>query len=480
MNDSKELIAAHWPACKLELVERVGPQEAEAWADRLVLREIASGHATLTGIPNSFFKTRISDRFSSLLKDVLCDHFPQLGTVEGIRLALLVGNPREIPEGFRAPQPDSTVVHGPVTQASVQSPLKNGPTDYRYTFDHFISGEGNSIALRAAKEVADHPGTRFNPLIIVGGVGSGKTHLLQAIANQISLDSSIHHTDDQENHVAPICLSAEAFANTVLDGIRGKRMKAVRSQFRSASALLIDNLEFLLVSGKTQEELLHTFDVLFDGKRQLVFTADRFPAVMQGMNPTLRSRLESGLVVELGEMDFAMRLQLVHQWAKRDGAVIQESVAQLLAEKITGGPRQLEGALVRLSAYSSMEQQPIDEAFALRVAAPFFDSHSTVKDQRLSGEDILQTIKHEFGIAAKTIRSRDRTPRTARLRKLAIYFLRHRAGLSFPEIGAMLGNRVHSTIIHNFRAAEEDQKNDKHFQEMIRRMEQLLATQWKS
>jgi len=462
--ESKEAILARWPACKAELQERIGHQDSEAWLNRLVLREVDQGQVVLSGVPNTFFKTRIYARFGGELREVLATHFPILGNPTHLDLVLVVGSPAELPPGRKKTPQDNGILTGENFPEPTpgSSPQKTGQT-----FENFVEGPNNEMALAFCKEIASNPGSKYNPLILVGAVGLGKTHLMNAVAE-----------DFQQNKKGTVIrMTAEAFTNEVLDAIRGHRMKPVRERFRKADLLILDDLEFLLVSVKTQEELLHTFDALKNSGKQMVFGADRFPAAMQGMNPTLRSRLETGLTVEIHPLNQTTRLALIQQRAERDGMVLGEGVAQLLAEKISGNPRQIEGALVRLDAFASMKNSTITLDFAQEVAQPFFDLDTIPGGSALSASDVFAAIHQEFGTTEKTLRSRSRTPQISKMRKLAVYFLRQNCHLSFPEIGAVLGNRVHSTMIHAMRSAEEEKQQPGQFQEMVRRLERVLSFQ---
>ena len=462
-------LAERWHRCKATIGQQVGPEDAATWLPALQLREVQPHRVVLTGIPNSFFKNRIVSRFRPLILESLRDSFPDIGFAHEPVLELQVG-----PAAACAPQAASEAREDAGSRVGSTAPIAAGADDAgdaaawdaRHTFALFVPAAGNASALRFAEQVAAEPGRRYNPLLLVGHTGLGKMHLLQAIAH----DLRERHGLQQIRYV-----TGEAFKNEVLDGITRKRMHVLREHYRSAEALLLDDLEFLLVSPKAQEELLHTFDVLRRAGRQLVLASDRFPRELPGLADALRSRLEMGLMAEITPPDGAARLALVEQRAQAEGLVFAPGVAALLAERITHNLRRLEGAVVRLGAYAALHGQAISLEFAQRFAAPFFDAERNGGSLPVSREAILERVADRFGITVRSLKGRGRSPNLAAARRIAVHLLKALADCSYSEIGTLLGNRSHSTMVHAHQTLQADMGRDPHVQLMVQQLARELG-----
>lgn len=418
-----------WVLCKQTLQRQLSEEDAEAWLSPLQLVSLGPEKAVLGGIPNTFFRNRIRRRFAPLLRECLSEAFPTLQIGERFSIELNLGASGEAPGAALHPKAPPAAAGGEAPPAGQSPP--------RYRFDNFLEGPHNRDALRFARKVAASPGQRYNPLLLVGAVGLGKTHLLRAIAHQLG------------QRFAPqkvVYTTAEAFANEVVDGIRGKKMARVREVFRQADALLVDDIDFLAVSPKSQMELLHTFQALQAAGKQMVFSAIRFPAAIAGLDPALRSRLEGGLIVDIAPPDEQARLNLIAARAAEEGIDLPEESARLLARRISAGPRQLEGALLRLGAYASLHETPLTPDFVQDFAAPFFDPEPAASALSVAPDKILGAVCDHFGTTITALRGKGRTARLVEARRVAVYLLHDAGRLSFAEIGALLGNRTHATM----------------------------------
>ncbi len=477
-----EPVSERWTRCKELLKHRLDEEDAATWLPPLELASLSPGKAVFHGIPNTFFKNRIQARFAPLVRECLAEAFgaPPLGEDLALDLRVggapsreislhqpQVGGPAEFP-GAVYPEVD------PLPPEASQSayggagaPVRPGvPGSAEFSFADCIEGEANAAALKLSRQVADAPGARYNPFYLVGGVGLGKSHLLRVIAAEVSR---------AEPSLRVVYRTAEAFTNDVLDGIRRKRMPAVREVYRTADLLLVDDVQFLQVSERSQQELLHTFDALHGAHKQVVFSADRFPAELGRLEPTLRSRMEMGLAAEIAPPNSKMRLAFLMAKARSNGLELPPESAQLLAQKITSGFRQLEGALVRVAAYAALHGEAATPAFVARVAEPFFEEEPEPPGLPVSEEIVLGRVCDHFGLAMKTLRSRGRTAHLAKARRVAVYLLRETGGLSFPEVGAALGNRSHSTIIHAMRVVQKELDSDPAFRKAVFRLRCSLA-----
>jgi chromosomal replication initiator protein len=297
--------------------------------------------------------------------------------------------------------------------------------------------------LALARQVAAEPG-RHTPFFLVAEPGLGKTHLVGAIGREVAA----RHPDWRI-----VQRTGEQFTLDVLEGIRARRMPAVRETYRGADVLLLDDLGFIEVSPKAQEELLHTFEALHAAGRQMVFAADRPPTALTGLNEALRSRLERSLVAELTPPGPATRLAILESMATRMETKIPASELAFLAERITGSPRRMEGALVRISTYASMLGRPVDAAFVREIASPWLDSDPTDREQ-VPPALVLAAVCREFGMTQRQLRDRDRSRQRDLARQVAMRLLRERSGLAYGEIGRLLGNRSHSTVVEAVAALE--------------------------
>ena len=456
-----EDLSGRWLRCKEGLNNRLGEDDRAGWLQRMELIRLDREGAVFEGIPNSYLKNRILERFLPLLRESLQAEFTDLDLPDNLAVTLHVSDPlAEEPEIF--PSADS---------ARAQKPEPEFLLDPKFRFDTFLEGQENQLPLKFAREVIEAPGTRYNPLFLVGGVGTGKTHLLQAMARQLK-------EADPQGRI--LYLTSETFTNEVITGIRTRQMAGVRERFRSARALLLDDVDFIKVSGRAQEELLHTFDAIKAKGAQLVFSAGVFPREITSLDPTLRSRMEAGLVVELHPMDTEARMKLILRLAGESSLPLSQDMARLLATRITTGARQIEGALVRLAAYSSMGSHPLNLDFLLRTASPFFDRDPAQAGIPISDDLVLGTVADHFGLTMKILRSRDNSAKVSKARRVAAYLLRELGGLSLPEIGAALGNRTHSTIIQSLKTLGREMEENFHYRQAIQQLRDDLIVSARS
>ena len=328
-----------------------------------------------------------------------------------------------------------------------------------YTFATFVVGASNEFAFTASRAVAERPGEAYNPLFIYGGVGLGKTHLLQAIA---------HALKDRGRRV--VYLSAEAFFNAFIQALRTYEMDAFRRRFREVDALLVDDVHFLIGKERLQEEFFHTFNTLYAYNRQIVFTADRPPAALAALEERLRSRFEWGLIADIQPPDYETRLAIVRFKAESRGMRIPDDVLEYVARHIEGNIRTLEGALNRLWAYHELRGAPLTVAMAQAVLADLLSGRRWAKDP----EGVLRVVAEEFGVTVQDLKGKSRARKVLIPRQVAMYLLREDLRLSFPQIGRLFGGKDHTTVMHAWqktaRAYEEDEALRKRIQRIRERM----------
>lgn len=476
-----ELLAEHWKRCKELIQEGLNEDDASTWLTPLRLESIGPKRAVLSGIPNAFFKSRIKFQFAPLLKSCLARAFAHTSLDDDFELELRIAGPA------RQSGPVGSSAAASTTEAGDQESKAEGGRarqsrhvrhinlpDSRETpqqtpqqaFAEFVEAPSNSMALRAARDVALAPGREYNPLFISAGTGMGKTHLLRAIAGEAGRNFP---------EMRIVYQSAEVFTNDLVDGIRLKRTRSVRQRYRAVDMLLLDGVEFLQVAPRSQEELLHTFDEIHGRGGQLVFSADRLPGAMTAMHPGLRSRFQMGLVAEIDPADLEMRIRVLTSKATAQGIALSEEMVQLLAARITAGIRPLEGALVRLVAYASMYDEAITMEFVQRVAAPFFDRDPSQTGLPVSSDAVFARVCDQYEVTLKALRSRERTAHISRARRVTAYLLRELGSFSYPEIGTALGGRAHSTVIDAINRVKEELREDPHFRHAMMKVRYELS-----
>lgn len=386
--------------------------------------------------PNTFIAEMLEHRMYSLISQAV-----EKIVDRPVELRFEVGNsgqgdPARLIEDNPIPVSDSSISTISATSDAHgrQSEISVNPD---YSFGNFVVGKSNELAYAAAHAVASKPGRLYNPLFIYSGVGLGKTHLLNAIASRLS-----------EHGNTPIYTTAEVFTNEYIQAIREGSTDLFRERYRSADALLLDDVQFIIGKEQTQEGFFHTFNVLHLSGKQIVITSDRPTSALSLLEDRIRSRLAGGLVVDIQPPPYETRLAILR--SKADGAQIEfpEGVLELLAEDPRPSIRELEGCLTRLIAYSELVGSPISLDLVKHVAADLFLAH---RNKAISDEDVLSAVSDYFSIDQDAIKGRRRDKITAAARQVAMYLLREEAGLPLVAIGRFLGGKDHSTVLHAHR-----------------------------
>jgi chromosomal replication initiator protein len=335
--------------------------------------------------------------------------------------------------------------------------------DPKFTFENFIVGSSNELAFAAAHAAAGGGGLRYNPLFIAGGTGLGKTHLAHAIAHQVLLDRP---------RARVIYLSAERFTNEFILALQHRKMDEFRNRYRSdCDVLLVDDIQFLAGREQTLEEFFHTFNALREADRQIVVTSDKYPQQLQRMPERLVSRFTSGLVADVQVPQLETRVAIVRKKAALEGISVPDSVAVLLAQCIKSNVRELEGALIRLAAKSSLVGCVIDDEFAQRELLNV-GSH---RPDPTSVEDIQRAVCGHFRLTNADLLSKDRHRSVAFARQVAMYLCRQRLKCSFPELGRAFGNRDHTTVMSAVRRMEALRNTDPQVAAHLEAIERRLA-----
>jgi len=344
------------------------------------------------------------------------------------------------------------------------TPSVRAQLDSKFVFENFIVGSSNELAYAAARAAAGGGGLRYNPLFIAGGTGLGKTHLVHAIAHQVLLDRPSARV---------IYVSAERFTNEFILALQHRSMDEFRHRYRAdCDVLLVDDIQFLAGREQTQEEFFHTFNALREADRQIVVTADKYPQQLQKMPERLVSRFTSGLVADVQVPQLETRVAIVRKKAALEGILVPDSVAVLLAQCIKSNVRELEGALIRLAAKSSLVGCAIDEEFAQRELL----NVGSRRQNPTSVEDIQRAVCGHFRLTSADLLSKDRHRSVAFARQVAMYLCRQRLKCSFPELGRAFGNRDHTTVMSAVRRMEALRSTDPQVAAHLEAIEQKLAS----
>ena len=322
---------------------------------------------------------------------------------------------------------------------SVSNVVRATNLDSNYTFENFVEGKSNQLGKAAAIQIAKNPGKDYNPFLLYGSTGLGKTHLMHAVGNQIQKSNP---------HSTVLFLRAEQFVSGMIEALRTKSMDEFKRQFRSVDALLIDDIQFFAGKNTTQEEFFHTFNALFDSKQQIILTCDRYPKEVNNLEPRLKSRLGWGLSVAIEPPDFETRAAILLSKAQKKGVdILPEDVAMLLAKRIRSNVRDLEGALNTLIARAHFYGKPITRDFAEETLRDLLATHA----QAVTILNIQQVTANYFTVRLKDLLSESRVRSLVRPRQIAMALAKELTDHSMPEIGEAFGGRDHTTVLHACR-----------------------------
>jgi len=424
---------AEWLEALPRVRQVVGERNFETWIEPIHCVKDENGF--VLQVSSRFFLEWVARHFLPVIRQALT---MEGGPAPALRMAIAAAPAPEAAP--RSPAPTDK----PARSATPRPP-KIGHLVADYTFDAFVVGEANEVACRAARSVTEAPGRRFNPLFVWGGVGLGKTHLINALAHELL-------NRRQRRRVA--CLAAETFMNSLISALRQHQMDAFRNGFREVDVLILDDVQFLAGKERTQEEFFHTFNALHTAGNQIVLTSDKPPHAIAELEQRLRSRFEGGLIADIHPPTSAMRVAIAKKKAALHGVELPLEVAQLVAQRSGPSVRELEGALTRVLATSALRGVPLDAALVETLLAPLD------RNNRLSVEIIQERVSEHFHVSVGDLKSHRRDRAVTYARQIAMYLSRTMAEVSFPSIAEQFGNRDHSTVMHAVRAVEDRRRQD--------------------
>jgi chromosomal replication initiator protein len=407
------------------------------------------------GVPNVFIAEWLRSRLHSLIKRTLAGI---TGKTIDIQFAILAPSQAACPApAYQADGGTSARLKEPATPAF--------RLNSKYTFDSFVVGECNRLAYAAALDVSEDPGNRYNPLFIYGDTGTGKTHLLHAIGHTVKAKG-----------FRILLASAEQFTNQFVIALKNNRIDDFHRKFRSADFLLIDDIQFISGKAQTQECLLHIFNDLYENNYQIIVTSDRPPKAMSSVTKKLRSRLEWGLVADLGPPDLETRLDILKVKAKQLNMSIPPEVLRFLATEFQHNIRELEGALNRVLTYSSLGGGKLDVHLTTQALADIIPKGSK-QEAMLEPKLIMTTVANYYGINLEWLTDKRRDKKTALARQVTMYLLREHNHYSLAEIGKMLGGRDHTTVLHGCEKITAEIEVNPQLQNSIEELRQSLRPQ---
>ena len=332
----------------------------------------------------------------------------------------------------------------------------------KYTFDAFVTGSGNQFANAASHAVSERPSQAYNPLFLYGGVGMGKTHMMQAIGHEIK---------KLYPHLALRYITSETFTNEMINSLRYDRMTSFRDKFRTLDVLLIDDVQFLAQKERTQEEFFHTFNALHEAQKQIVVASDRPPRELAEIEDRLRSRFEWGLIADIQPPDLETKVAILMKKADNDRVVLPTDVALFVASNIRSNVRELEGALIRLVAKASLDGvNPVTVAYAQEVLKNMIEAQV----RKVTIESIQKLVAEQFGLRVAEIKSKNNSRAIVFPRQIAMYLAKHLTDSSLPEIGRQFAGKHHTTVLHSIDKIENQRKTDKDLNRMLNKVTELL------
>ena len=437
-----------WPQILQRMESELPAVELQTWLRPLQARQTESQLLLLA--PNPFVIDTVRSRHLDRIREI-ARHFA--GADIEVRVDL----------GNRArPARAQDVDKGPSDTAEAAEVFPgNGSLDPSYLFDNFVEGKSNQLGRAAAMQVAANPGRAYNPLLLYGGTGLGKTHLMHAAGNAMRAANP---------KMRILYLRSEQFTNEMVKALQQRSMDGFKQRFRQIDALLIDDIQFFAGKNTTQEEFFHTFNALFDGKQQIILTCDRYPKEVEHLEPRLKSRLGWGLSVAIDPPDFETRAAILMSKAQARGIELPDSVAMSIAKRMRSNVRDLEGALNTLAAKANFLGRAIDDAFAQETLRDLMHA----QQQAISAANIVRVVGDYYQLRVADLIGKRRTQSLARARQMAMALARELTEHSLPEIGNEFGGRDHTTVLHACRVirglVETDGKVREDWDKLIRKL----------
>lgn len=452
--DEKKL----WEKALSEIELQVSKANFLTWFknSRLIEKNSSTGHVVI-GVGSNFAKEWIQSKYNKIIIEILQNHDPEINRLEYIVLS----GPdieRKIFEQKNQPQEVSPSQVGFIEFAA--DPETN--LHPRYTFDSFVVGSSNELAFAASSAVTREVGTKYNPLFVYGSTGLGKTHLIQAIGNEII---KAHRSRIRVKYVP-----SERFVNDVVWAIRTKRMDDVKNKYRNVDVLIIDDIQFIGGKERSEEEFFHTFNILYQNNKQIIISSDRAPSAIPTLEDRLRSRFEAGLIADITYPDYEMKLAIIKNKVQEKKIQLHDDVCHLIATKIQRNVREIEGIINKLYFYKELKNTPVD----VSVADEIINSTLQQSMVNINPTHLIRCVAQFFEIQPADIINKSRRKEVVVPRQITMYLLRDMLGLSYPDIGLKMGKKDHTTAIHSFEKIAREITKDKALNQKIMLIKELV------
>jgi chromosomal replication initiator protein len=427
-----------WDKCLDRLQNHISLQDFNTWIRPLQAEQ--KEDQLVLWAPNQFVLHCVNERFLVHINQILM----QLDDVPP-EVVLRVGS-RSLPQ----PTPETSNHYTPTVEVKLQPKALKSLTSHinvNFTFLNFVEGKSNQLARAASVQVAENPGGAYNPLLLYGGVGLGKTHLMHAIGNAIL---------KKNRNAKVLYLHSERFVADMIKALQTNTINDFKTYYRSLDALLIDDIQFFAGKDRSQEEFFHTFNTLLEGQQQIVLTCDRYPKEMSGVEERLKSRLGWGLTVAIEPPDLETRVAILISKAEQASICLPQEVAFFIGKRIHSNVRELEGVLKRVVAYAQFTGRSI----TLDLVKEAIKDVLALQDKLVTVDNIIKTVAEYYKIKVSDLLSKRRTASLARARQVAMALAKELTNHSLPELGRAFGGRDHTTVLHAFRKIQELKKND--------------------
>jgi chromosomal replication initiator protein len=452
-----------WDETLKHIESNVSEQEYVMWFRQIQFSK-SNEQSITVAVPSSFYRDQVKQRYLELIEETLyslsgrkinLDFEIEQHQIASDRAS---GGPTEKTRASSARKANGH--ENPVERDGSAPGLSR-----EYTFEHFIVGDNNRFAANAAMAIARNPGTTYNPCLIYGGVGLGKTHLLQSIGNE---------TWRNEDSSRIVYVTAEDFTNEFIRAIQENKTHVFKNKYRHADVLLIDDIHFLQKKHETQEELFHTFNALFDAKKQMVFTSDRPVSEIKDITERLQNRFTRGLTVDLQPPKMETAVAILKKKAEKAGVTVADDVVNLICQKITTNVRDLEAALTRIIAYAELVNKEITVDVAQRQLKDFF---SSPMQNNITVDIIQRVVADYFNLSPNELKGKKRTRQVAFPRQLAMYITREITEASMTDVGLEFGGRDHTTVMHACQRVESRMRTDPTIEDVIQTLIRQIKDQ---
>jgi chromosomal replication initiator protein len=445
-----ENIADLWNAALANIEKKISKPSFDTWLKSTKAHSLQGNLLVITA-PNEFARDWLEERYSQLIAGILYEITGEELSVKFI-----------IPQNQKEEDPDLLLPARKAKREEDQHDFPQNILNPKYLFDTFVIGSGNRFAHAASLAVAEAPAKAYNPLFIYGGVGLGKTHLMHAIG---------HYVLEHKPNAKVVYLSSEKFTNEFINSIRDNKAVEFRNKYRNVDVLLIDDIQFLAGKESTQEEFFHTFNTLHEESKQIVISSDRPPREIPTLEDRLRSRFEWGLITDITPPDLETRIAILRKKAKSEGLDIPNEVMLYIANQIDTNIRELEGALIRVVAYSSLINKDINADLASEALRDIIPSS---KPKVITILEIQRTVGEHFSVKLEDFKAKKRTKSVAFPRQIAMYLSRELTDYSLPKIGEEFGGRDHTTVIHAHEKISKLMQTDLQLQKQMKELNELL------